>query len=136
MMPRGSTLLEVALAVALFAATGMGLIATQLSLSRHGQSVAMRAQAAFVADAFAEMVADAGDGAEAAGQWKARAAALIAGGSVSVDAVSAYTSSATVSWAARSYGPLSTPADAAASASCPATSGVTRRDCVSVVFAR
>jgi len=127
-------LLEVALAVALLAVSGIGLVATQLSLARQGQSAAMRGQAAFVADAFAEMTVEATGGVGAADQWKARTAVLIPGSTVSNDGAGAYTSSSTVNWPARPYGPVS--ADARASVRCPGTSASPDSECVSLVFAR
>ncbi|HEY1609284.1 MAG TPA: hypothetical protein VGG24_08455 [Paraburkholderia sp.] len=134
MKARGSTLLEVALAVALLAASGMGLVATQLSLSRHGQSAAMRGQAAFIADAFAEMAIEVGESVGAGDQWKTRTPVLIAGSAVSTEVVGAFTSSATVSWPVTAYGSAST--GAGTSAPCAGSSLSARRDCVSLVFVR
>jgi Tfp pilus assembly protein PilV len=131
---RGSTLLEVVLAIALLATSGIGLVATQLSLSRHGQSAAMRAQAAFIVDAFAEMAIDASEHAGAAEQWKARTPVLIPGGVVSTSAAAADTSKSTVSWLAKSYGPASGSDDV--HMGCPAEPGRDHRECVTTVFAR
>jgi len=129
---RGSTLLEVALAVALLAATGLGLVATQLALSRHGQSAATRGQAAFVADAFAEMAAERSAAVGAAEQWKARASALVPGGEVLADGAGGLTSRSTISWPADAYGVAS----AGAGATCPVAAVSPGRECVSLVYAR
>jgi hypothetical protein len=103
-------------------------------LSRHGQSAAVRAQAAFIADAFAEMAVEGGQGAGSGDQWKARTSVLIPDGRVSSEGGDAYTSRATVSWPARPYGPVS--ADAGAPASCPGMPASSGRECVSLGFAR
>lgn len=134
MNARGSTLLEVALAVALLAGSGMGLIATQLSLSRHGQSAAVRGQAAFIADAFAEMASEDGANVGAGGEWQARTPVLVAGGAVATDVIGTYMSSVAVSWPVTSYG--SAPIVAGTSAPCAAPSLSARRDCVSLGFLR
>lgn len=131
---RGSTLLEVALAVAMMAVSGMGLVATQLSLSRHTQSTAIRGQAAFIADAFAEMAVEGGSGVGAGEQWKTRASVAIPGSIVSTDAGGGYASSSTVSWPAKRYGLAS--ADAGALLPCGVTPAAPYRECVSLLFAR
>jgi Tfp pilus assembly protein PilV len=132
---RGSTLLEVALAVTLLATSGMGLVATQLWLSRQGQSSAVRGQAEFIADAFAEMAVEGAAGVSAGGQWKARTPLLIDGGSVSTDAAAGAVSSSTVSWPAKSSGPV--PQDAVGSPSpCAGSQGASRSECVSLAFAQ
>jgi len=127
-------LLEVALAAALMAVTGMGLVATQLTLSRHGQSAATRGQAAFIADAFAEMAVEGNSGIGAGEQWKARASVVIPGGSVSTDAVGGYASRSTASWPGKRYGPIS--ANAGAFVPCAGTPALPRGECVSLVFTR
>jgi Tfp pilus assembly protein PilV len=127
-------LLEVALAVALLAVSGLGLVSTQLTLSRHGQSAALRGQAAFIADALAQTAIEGSSGAGVGDQWKTRAAVLIPGAVVSVDGGGGATSSSTVSWPAASYGPTS--ADGEAPGSCVGSSAQSRRECVSLVFAR
>lgn len=132
--PCGSTLLEVALAVALLAVSGLGLVATQLTLSRHAQSAAMRGQAAFIADAFAEMAIEGSSGVGVGAQWKTWATVLIPGAIVSTAAAGVSTSSSTVTWPAASYGPAS--AGAGTPVSCPGSSASLRRECVSLVFAR
>ena len=129
---RGSTLLEVALAVALLPTSGMGLVATQLALSRQRQSSAVRGQAAFIADALAETAAEGAVGVGAREQWKTRTPVLIPGSVVTVDAVGASVSRSTVNWPAKSYGPAST--GAAASLQCAGTSASSGRECVSLVF--
>ena len=131
---RGSTLLEVALAVALMATTCVGLIATQLALSRHGQSAALRGQAAFVADAFAEMAVEGHSGVGAGEQWKARVSVLIPGGSVSHSVAGIDASIATVSWPRKPYGPA--PAHGGAAMPCAGAPASPDRDCVSLGFAR
>lgn len=134
---RGSTLLEVALAVALMAVSGMGLISTQLSLSRHAVSTATRGQAAFFADAFAEMAVEGSSGVGAGEQWKARLSDIVPGGSMSTDALGASTLSATVSWPATPYGSAtsgSATSDAGMRVPCVGAPAAPHRQCVSLVF--
>lgn len=89
----GSALLEVALAMALMATCGLGLLSAQLGLARHASASAMLARAAFAVDAMGE--AALAGGAAARDQWRARAAALVPNGRVSVSG-----SQIALSWAA------------------------------------
>ncbi|WP_134045675.1 type IV pilus modification PilV family protein [Paraburkholderia caballeronis] len=127
---RGSTLLEVALAVAIMAASGVGLIATQLSLSRHAQTAAVRAQAVFIADALAEAAVEGSSGIGAGDQWGTRASVVIPGGAVSIASAGIDASVATVTWPAKPYGSAAAPQPCAGA---PASPG---RECASLTFAR
>lgn len=119
----GSALLEVALAMALMATCGMGLLSAQWGLARHASASATRARAAFAVDAIAEAALE--SGAAARDQWRARAAALVKDGQVSLSG-----SQIVLSWTA--------PRDEAAPerdcASATATEG--GRACVALAFAQ
>jgi Tfp pilus assembly protein PilV len=96
---RGSSLIEVMLAVALMAVTALGLIAGQLWTAREARAMAMREHAAWIADSVAEAMCVPSAGDSAIRQWSARAALVLPHGEASVrdnDGVSA----ARVTWAA------------------------------------
>ncbi|WP_322072096.1 hypothetical protein [Paraburkholderia bannensis] len=78
----GLALLEVALAMALMATCGLGVLSAQLGLARHASASATRARAAFAVDAMVEATLD--RSAAARDQWRARAVALVPHGQVSV----------------------------------------------------
>jgi Tfp pilus assembly protein PilV len=88
---RGSSLIEVMLAVALLAVTTLGLIAGQLWIAREARAMAMREHAAWIAEPAA--------GDAAIRQWSALAAALLPHGEASVRE-SGGVSAARVTWAA------------------------------------
>lgn len=80
---RGSSLLEVMLAVALMAGTALGLIAGQLWMAREARAMSMREHAAWIADSVAEaLYSQSADAAPA--QWSARASALLPDGKVAL----------------------------------------------------
>lgn len=131
---RGSTLLEVVLAVALMAASGVGLVATQLWLSRQDRATAIRERAAFIADAFAEMAAVADAGSVARDQWTTRASIVIPGSVVSLASSGVDASVVAVTWPAASDGLVpSGTGDRRHCGDAPASAG---RECVSLTFAR
>ncbi|MFL9983958.1 prepilin-type N-terminal cleavage/methylation domain-containing protein [Paraburkholderia sediminicola] len=96
---RGSSLIEVMLAVALMAVTALGLIAGQLWTAREARAMAMREHAAWIADSVAEAMREPSAGDSAIRQWSARATALLPHGEASVG-VSGGVSAARVTWTA------------------------------------
>lgn len=96
---RGSSLIEVMLAVALLAVTTLGLIAGQLWIAREARAMAMREHAAWIADAVVEAMREPAAGDAAIRQWSALAAALLPHGEASVRE-SGGVSAARVTWAA------------------------------------
>ncbi|MDE1005410.1 MAG: hypothetical protein OSB38_07075 [Paraburkholderia fungorum] len=96
---RGSSLIEVMLAVVLLAVTTLGLIAGQLWIAREARAMAMREHAAWIADAVAEAMREPAAGDSAIRQWSTLAAALLPHGEASVRE-SGGVSAARVTWAA------------------------------------
>jgi Tfp pilus assembly protein PilV len=119
----GFALLEVALAMALMATCGMGLMSAQLSLARHASASANQTRAAFAVDALVEATLEAN--AAARDQWRARAAALVQNGQVSFSG-----SQVVLSWTA--------PRDEAAPVQDCAIAATTDgcRSCVALAFAQ
>lgn len=101
---RGTSLIEVMLAVALMAVTALGLIAAQLWVAREARAAALREQAAWVADAVAE-ASRASSGDAGLQQWKARAARLLPQGGASMTGSGGGISFARVTWSAVSNRP-------------------------------
>jgi Tfp pilus assembly protein PilV len=95
----GSSLIEVMLAVAFMAVTALGLIAGQLWTAREARAMAMREQAAWIADSIAEAVRAPALADAATRQWNARAATLLPHGQSSVE-VGAGVAVARVTWQA------------------------------------
>jgi Tfp pilus assembly protein PilV len=81
---RGSSLIEVMLAVALMAVTALGLIAGQLWTAREARAMSMREHAAWIADSVAEAMSAPFAGDSAIRQWGARATVLLPHGEASV----------------------------------------------------
>ncbi|WP_156125684.1 type IV pilus modification PilV family protein [Paraburkholderia kururiensis] len=85
---RGTSLIEVMLAVALTAVSALGLMATQLWIARHAYAAEVHERAALIADAVAESthVFDASDAVNSAAveQWKRRGADAAPGAAVAV----------------------------------------------------
>ncbi|CAB3803265.1 hypothetical protein LMG28690_05762 [Paraburkholderia caffeinilytica] len=81
---KGSSLIEVMLALALMAVSALGLIAGQLWTAREARAMAMREHAAWIADSVAEAMREPSAGDSASRQWSARAAALLPHGEASV----------------------------------------------------
>lgn len=77
---RGSSLIEVMLAVVLMAVTALGLIAGQLWTAREARAMSMREHAAWIADSIAEAACASCTGDPAVSQWSARAATLLPDG--------------------------------------------------------
>jgi Tfp pilus assembly protein PilV len=96
---RGSSLIEVMLAVALMAVTALGLIAGQLWTAREARAMAMREHAAWIADSVAEAMREPPAGDSAIRQLSARATALLPHGEASVGESSGV-SAARVTWTA------------------------------------
>ncbi|MGF6776319.1 type IV pilus modification PilV family protein [Paraburkholderia sp. GAS334] len=98
--PSGSTLLEVMIAVALVAVTALGLVATQLWMTRHANATAARERAAFVADSLVEAVRGSSAAGTDSAQWKSRVASMVPNGETSIAAQAAGMATARVTWAA------------------------------------
>lgn len=81
---RGSSLIEVMLAVALMAVTALGLIAGQLWTAREARAMAMREHAVWIADSVAEVMREPSAGDSAIRQLSARATVLLPHGEASV----------------------------------------------------
>lgn len=96
---RGSSLIEVMLAVALMAVTALGLIASQLWTAREARATALREQAAWIADSLAETMRVPSAGATAVQQLNSRALSQLPHGEASVSE-SGGLSNARVTWAA------------------------------------
>jgi len=96
----GASLIEVMLAVALTAVTALGLIASQLWISREARAAALREHAVFVADAVAEAARAPSGGDAALRQWSARAASLLPQGDASTNEHGGGVSFARVTWSA------------------------------------
>jgi Tfp pilus assembly protein PilV len=79
----GSSLIEVMLAVALMAVTTLGLIAGQLWTAREARAMALREQAAWIADSVAEAMRTPASANAATRQWNSRATALLPHGEAS-----------------------------------------------------
>ncbi|MFM0178494.1 prepilin-type N-terminal cleavage/methylation domain-containing protein [Paraburkholderia aspalathi] len=94
---RGSSLIEVMLAVALMAVTALGLIAGQLWTAREGRAMAMREHAAWIADSVVEAMREPSAVDSAIRQWSARATVLLPHGEASVGE-SGGVSAARVTW--------------------------------------
>ena len=94
---RGSSLMEVMLAVALMAVTALGLIAGQLWTAREARAMAMREHAAWIADSVVEAMREPSAVDSAIRQWSARATVLLPHGEASVGE-SGGVSAARVTW--------------------------------------
>jgi Tfp pilus assembly protein PilV len=95
---RGSSLIEVMLAVALMAVTALGVIAGQLWSAREGRAMAMREHAAWIADSVAEAMYAPSTVDVATRQWSARASVILPHGEASAGE-SAGVTTALVTWA-------------------------------------
>ncbi|MEM5438291.1 type IV pilus modification PilV family protein [Paraburkholderia diazotrophica] len=138
-LPRGQTLIEVLIAVALTAVTVLGLIAVQLSIARDSRATSYREQAALIADAIAEAARapSASESAPALSEWKARAASILPKGDAAVSG--ADLSFARATWAAQ----LTLARNATGSgdvidipASCGDVDVPQGRECIVVAFSR
>lgn len=97
---RGSSLLEVMLAVALIAVTALGLIAGQLWTAREARAMSMREHAAWIADSLIEATYAPSTTDAVTRQWSARANVLLPRGEASVGESAGVLSAALVTWAA------------------------------------
>ncbi|HTR09373.1 MAG TPA: hypothetical protein VMJ11_22500 [Paraburkholderia sp.] len=135
----GSTLLEVAIAVGIMAMCGLGLMSTQLGLSRQAQQAAARERAVFAADALAEAARAAGAGGAtgiATDRWKALTATIVPEGQLSTSSAGGDASIATVSWLATPFGTVSGTAATSRIAACIDAAVPAGRDCASLAFLR
>lgn len=105
----GHALMEVLLAVALTAVTALGLIATQLWMTRDARATALREQAALIADAAAESARAPAANDAALTQWKARASSLLPQGDVTISGAGSSPAFARVTWTAQANAPLDAP---------------------------
>jgi Tfp pilus assembly protein PilV len=96
----GSTLLEVMVAVAVTAVTALGLVATQLWMTRHAGATATRERAAFVADSLVEAFRVSPATGTDSAVWKPRVASMVPKGDTSVIALAGGLATARVTWAA------------------------------------
>ncbi|MEX3945190.1 hypothetical protein AB4Y44_37865 [Paraburkholderia sp. BR10937] len=133
---RGSTLLEVAIALGVMAMCGLGLMSTQLGLIRHAQLAAARERAAFAADAMAEVAHVAGATPAAADRWKALAASVVPEGRLTLSSAGGDASIASVSWAATPLGAGSGSTAVSRVAPCLDATSPAGRACVALAFLR
>lgn len=94
----GSTLLEVALAMAVMAICLLGQLSTQSALARQARAASERERAAFAADAIAEASLASSSG--PVDQWKAKVSAVVPQGAVAFAGAGGNASVVTVTWAA------------------------------------
>jgi len=80
----GSSLIEVMLAVAVMAASALGLIAGQLWTAREARAMSMREHAAWIADSVVEAACAPASSDSALNAWRTRAATLLPQGDASV----------------------------------------------------
>lgn len=134
---RGSTLLEVAIALGIMAMCGLGLINTQLGLSRHAQLAAARERAAFAADAWAEAVRVSGaTGAAASERWKTLAVGIVPEGQLASQGATGDAAIASVTWTASPFSSVANASALPRAASCIDTNVPAGRDCIAVAFLR
>ncbi|WGS50520.1 hypothetical protein LFL96_03135 [Paraburkholderia sp. D15] len=131
---RGSSLIEVMLAVGVMGVTALGLIAGQLWTAREARAMSMREQAAWIADSVAEAMVNPSAGDAALRQWSSRAAALLPHGKVSVD-TNGGAFAARVTWASVRNSP---PSDNIIDKpeSCGAVDAPAGFSCVALAFAK
>lgn len=133
---RGSTLLEVAIALGVMAMCGLGLMSTQLGLARHAQLAAARERAAFAADAIAEAARVPGATGATTDRWKVLTASVVPEGRLTTSSAGGDASIASVSWAAAPFGAASGLAAASRVAPCIDASAPAGRACVALAFLR
>ncbi|KQR85524.1 hypothetical protein ASG35_26795 [Burkholderia sp. Leaf177] len=81
---RGDSLIEVLIALALFAVTALGIIGAQVWLARNERSTMMRQAALSIADSVAEGIRRDADRDPIVAQWRTRAAAALPEGGIDV----------------------------------------------------
>ena len=136
---RGSTLLEVAIALGIMAMCGLGLIGTQLGLARHAQLAATQERAVFVADALAEgarMAGGPGASTAATDKWKALTAAIVPEGRAEMAGAGGDASIATITWAAAQFATASGSAAVSRRGPCIDATVPAGRACVALAFLR
>ncbi|WP_342954161.1 hypothetical protein [Paraburkholderia sp. JHI869] len=133
---RGSTLLEVAIALGVMAMCGLGLMSTQLGLARHAQLAAARERASFAADAIAEAARVAGSTSATTDRWKALTASVVPEGRLTTSSEGGDASIASVSWAATPFGAASGAAADLRVAPCIDAAVPAGRACVALAFLR
>ncbi|MCP3714037.1 hypothetical protein [Paraburkholderia sp. CNPSo 3281] len=133
---RGSTLLEVAIALGVMAMCGLGLMSTQLGLVRHAQLAAARERAAFAADAMAEAARAAGATPAATNRWQALTASIVPEGRLTMSSVGGDASVASVSWTATPLGAASGSTAVSWVAPCLDATAPAGRACVALAFLR
>ncbi|MCP3711709.1 hypothetical protein M3I54_32970 [Paraburkholderia sp. CNPSo 3274] len=133
---RGSTLLEVAIALGVMAMCGLGLLSTQLGLARHAQLAAARERAAFAADAIAEAARVTGATFATSDRWKALTASVVPEGRLTTSSAGGDASIASVSWAATPLRAASGSTAVSQVAPCIDATGSAGRACVALAFLR
>jgi Tfp pilus assembly protein PilV len=136
---RGSTLLEVAIALGILAMCGLGLMSTQLGLARHAQLAAARERAAFAAEALAEAArapTAAGGTGTVAQRWTTLTATIVPEGRLATANAAGDASVATATWLATRFVTTSASAAMLRQASCIDTTVPAGRECVAVAFLR
>ncbi|WP_343672389.1 hypothetical protein [Paraburkholderia heleia] len=133
---RGSTLLEVAIALGVMAVCGLGLMSTQLGLLRHAQLAAARERAAFAADAMAEAARAAGATPVMTDRWRALTASVVPDGRLPTSSAGGDASIASVSWAATPLGAGSGSTAVARVAPCRDAAATAGRACIALAFLR
>ncbi|MCP3724765.1 hypothetical protein M3I53_16815 [Paraburkholderia sp. CNPSo 3272] len=133
---RGSTLLEVAIALGVMAMCGLGLMSTQLGLVRHAQLAAERERAAFAADAMAEAARVAIATPAVGDRWKALTASIVPEGRLTTSSVGGNASVASVSWATSPLGAASGSTAVSRVAPCLDATAPAGRACVALAYLR
>jgi Tfp pilus assembly protein PilV len=133
---RGSTLLEVAIALGIMAMCGLGLMSTQLALVRHAQLAAARERAAFAADAMAEAARVAGATPATTDRWNLLAASVVPEGRLTTSSAGGDASIGSVSWAAIPLGAASASTAVSRIVPCLDATAPAGRACVALSFLR
>ncbi|WP_206999087.1 type IV pilus modification PilV family protein [Trinickia mobilis] len=97
---RGTTLLEVLVAVALMAVSALGVISAQLWLARGESELAMREGAVLIADSLAEAARNFTPESVALEQWRTQAASILPSAELSVREQGGRLALSVVRWAA------------------------------------
>jgi Tfp pilus assembly protein PilV len=130
---KGSSLLEVLIALALMAVTMLAAVASQLGALRGERNAAHKEQALFIAASVAEAMREPETAAHALTRWQARAASVLPHGEVSIAGQGDPVALAVVRWSARQG---SAPFDSAVSRECPREIVPESVACVAMPFAR
>lgn len=132
-MDKGSSLLEVLIALALLAVTMLAAVAGQLGVARGEQDATHDEHALFIAASVAEAMREPATAADALGRWQARAASVLPRAEVSIADREAGVALAVVRWAALHGGARP---DSAASRACPPEAAPPGTSCMAMPFAR